>query len=45
MASTPRDVARDLARLIRGEIEVRDFPWLSDKERRALGALGHVDAA
>jgi CubicO group peptidase (beta-lactamase class C family) len=40
MASTPRDVARDLARLIRGEIEVRDFPWLSDKERRALGALG-----
>lgn len=40
MASTPRDVARDLARLIRGDIEVRDFPWLSEKERRALGALG-----
>lgn len=40
MASKPRDVARELARLIRGEIDVRDFPWLSDKERRALGALG-----
>lgn len=40
MASRPRDVARDLARLIRGEIDVRDFPWLSDSERRALGALG-----
>lgn len=40
MAARPRDVARDLARLIRGDIEVRDFPWLSEKERRALGALG-----
>jgi tetratricopeptide (TPR) repeat protein len=40
MASSPRDVARDLTRLIKGEIEVRDFPWLTDQERRALGALG-----
>lgn len=40
MASRPRDVARELARLIRGEIDVRDFPWLSQKERRSLGALG-----
>ena len=39
MTSSPRDVARDLARLIKGEIEVRDFPWLTDQERRALGAL------
>jgi hypothetical protein len=36
----PRDVARELARLIRGEIDFRDFPWLSAQERRALGALG-----
>lgn len=40
MPAKPRDVALQLARLIRGEIEVRDFPWLSDQERRALGALG-----
>ena len=40
MAGTPQDMARELARLIRGEIEPRDFPWLSEKERRALGALG-----
>lgn len=40
MTSTPRDVAKDLAQLIRGEIDVRDFPWLTEKERRALGALG-----
>src|SRR5689334_1181165 len=40
MTSRPRDVARDLARLIKGEIDVRDFPWLTDQERRALGALG-----
>lgn len=40
MAARPRDVARDLARLIRGEIEVRDFPWLTEQERRSLGALG-----
>ncbi len=40
MAGRPREVARDLARLIRGEIEVRDFPWLSPQERRGLGALG-----
>lgn len=37
---TPTDVARELARLIRGEIDFREFPWLSSKERRALGALG-----
>lgn len=36
----PRDVARELARLIRGEIDFRDFPWLTPQERRALGALG-----
>ena len=36
----PRQVAQDLARLIRGEIDVRDFPWLTDHERRSLGALG-----
>ncbi|MCC7384073.1 MAG: hypothetical protein IT384_19680 [Deltaproteobacteria bacterium] len=36
----PRDVAKELARLIRGEIDFRDFPWLSPQERRALGALG-----
>ncbi len=35
-----RDVAKELARLIRGDIEVRDFPWLTGSERRALGALG-----
>ncbi|MEQ8272249.1 MAG: hypothetical protein RMA76_22965 [Deltaproteobacteria bacterium] len=40
MGSTSRDVAHDLSRLIRGDIDVRDFPWLDDKERRALGALG-----
>ena len=40
MAGTPQHMARELARLIRGEIEPRDFPWLSEKERRALGALG-----
>lgn len=40
MTQRPRDVARDLGRLIRGEIEVRDFPWLTDQERRSLGALG-----
>lgn len=40
MGSTARDVANDLSRLIRGDIDVRDFPWLDDKERRALGALG-----
>ncbi len=40
MAWRPRQVARNLARLIRGEIEVREFPWLSGQERRALGALG-----
>ena len=36
----PREVAKELARLIRGEIDFRDFPWLSPQERRALGALG-----
>ena len=36
----PREVAQELARLIRGEIDFRDFPWLSPQERRALGALG-----
>lgn len=40
MPGRPRDVAQQLARLIRGEIDVRDFPWLSEQERRALGALG-----
>ncbi len=35
-----RDVARELSRLIRGEIDFRDFPWLTPHERRALGALG-----
>jgi Tfp pilus assembly protein PilF len=34
------DVAENLARLIRGDIDVRDFPWLSDRERRALATLG-----
>jgi Flp pilus assembly protein TadD len=38
--SNPREVARELARLIRGEIDFRDFPWLSPQERRALGAMG-----
>jgi tetratricopeptide (TPR) repeat protein len=38
--ASPRDVARELARLIRGEIAFRDFPWLAPQERRALGALG-----
>ena len=37
---SPREVAQELARLIRGEIDFRDFPWLSPQERRALGALG-----
>ena len=36
----PKDVAKELARLIRGEIDFRDFPWLTPQERRALGALG-----
>lgn len=36
----PRDVAKELARLIRGEIDFRDFPWLNPTERRALGQLG-----
>ena len=36
----PRDVAKELARLIRGEIDFRDFPWLTATERRALGQLG-----
>jgi len=36
----PRDVAKELARLIRGEIDFRDFPWLTPTERRALGQLG-----
>ena len=40
MTSAPREVARDLARLIRGEIDVRDFPWLTTQERQGLGALG-----
>ncbi|MEM7678434.1 MAG: hypothetical protein AAF449_20780, partial [Myxococcota bacterium] len=40
MSARPRQVARDLARLIRGEINVRDFPWLTLHERRGLGALG-----
>lgn len=40
MSARPRQVARDLARLIRGEIDVRDFPWLTANERRGLGALG-----
>ncbi len=40
MSVRPREVAQNLARLIRGEIEVRDFPWLTEPERRGLGALG-----
>ncbi len=40
MPARPRDVAKDLARLIKGEIDVREFPWLNEQERRALGALG-----
>lgn len=40
MTVRPREVARDLARLIRGEIDVRDFPWLTSRERKGLGALG-----
>lgn len=40
MAPPPRTVAADLARLIRGELEARDFPWLDPSERRALGAFG-----
>jgi tetratricopeptide (TPR) repeat protein len=34
------NLAQELARLIRGEIDFRDFPWLASEERRALGALG-----
>lgn len=37
---TPRTVATELARLVRGELEVRDFPWLDATERKALGVLG-----
>ena len=40
MSTRPREVARELARLIRGEIDVREFPWLTANERRGLGALG-----
>lgn len=40
MAERSTDLARELARLIRGEIDFRDFPWLSEAERRALGQLG-----
>ena len=38
--SDARQVAKELARLIRGEIDFRDFPWLSPRERKALGSLG-----
>lgn len=37
---TPRAVAVELAKLIRGEFQVRDFPWLDVSERKALGAFG-----
>ena len=40
MSTRPRDVAQELGKLIRGQIDVREFPWLTDQERRALGALG-----
>ncbi len=40
VARAPRTVATELARLLRGELEVRDFPWLDPEERKALGALG-----
>lgn len=40
MGRAPRTVAAELARLIRGELDVRDFPWLDASERKSLGALG-----
>lgn len=39
-AQAPRAMALELARLIRGEVEVRDFPWLAPEERRSLGVFG-----
>lgn len=39
-AVSATDLAKELARLLRGEIDFRDFPWLPPEERRALGALG-----
>ena len=38
--SQSNDVAAELARLLRGGIDFREFPWLSPSERRALGRLG-----
>lgn len=38
--STSTDLASELAKLLRGEIDFRDFPWLSPPERRALGRIG-----
>lgn len=35
-----RELAVDLARMLRGELSPDDFPWLSRQERQALGALG-----
>ena len=36
----PRVIARALGRVIRGEMDIRDFPWLLPSERRTLGTLG-----
>lgn len=45
--TTPKPVARTetslraaIDRLLRGEITVRDFPWLNEDEKRAVGAFG-----
>lgn len=38
--STSTDLASELAKLLKGEIDFRDFPWLSAPERRALGRIG-----
>lgn len=40
MTRAPRTVADELARLIRGELEIREFPWLDPEQRRALGSMG-----
>jgi tetratricopeptide (TPR) repeat protein len=38
--SSPTDLASELAKLLKGEIDFRDFPWLSPQERRTLGRIG-----
>lgn len=39
MGPTPSTFAVQLGRLIRGEIEPREFPWLEPEERKALASL------